>query len=461
LHGSAFQNGDLGNREVLSIAVPMILSNATVPLVGIADLAVVGQLGDPAQVGGVSLASTLFATLFWAFGFLRMGTTSLTAQAVGAGDPGEITANLYRALVIAIAAGSALFLFHVPALLFTMKLIGGSAHLQTSSADYFGVRILSAPATLANYALVGWFIGLARAKLAFLLQLFLNAVNIVLAVILVLLAGKGVKGAAMAAVVAEYAALAVGFIVAEGLLREGDQRAPARLFDPKAFRKLIAVNGDIMIRTICLLFAFTFFAAQGAKLGDIPLAANSVLRSLSDLAVYVLDGFAFAAEVLVGQAVGAANFSRFRAAVRLSSLWAGALAIVVGVLFWAGGGLLIRLMAATSSVQEEAQGLLPWAVLTPILGVACFQLDGIFIGAMRTGAMRDMMIVSLAVFFAAWAILTPLFGNHGLWASLMVFFVARAALLGLKYPALEKEVGAPKPIQNDVTTGPSISSAGT
>ena len=258
-----------------------------------------------------------------------------------------------------------------------------------------------------------------------------------LAIVLVLFAGKGVEGAAMAAVCAEYAALAVGLLIAASLLR-GTRGMPVRIFERQAFIRLIAVNADIMIRTICLMFAFTFFAAQGAKLGDVALAANSVLRNLSDLSAYVLDGFAFAAEALVGQAVGAASLRRFRQAVFLSSAWAGVLALVVAVVFWAGGLALIQVMTAAPSVREAAYTFLPWAALTPVAGVACFQLDGIFIGATRTADMRNMMILSLAVFLAAWAVLTPAFGNHGLWASLMVFYAARAASLGLRYPALER-----------------------
>ncbi len=429
----------LRSRDVLAIAIPMILSNATVPLVGIADTAVMGQLNDTALLGGVALGSTIFAMLFWAFGFLRMGTTGLTAQAVGAGDDAEVAANLHRALLIAGVAGMLLFAFHAPAILLILKLTGGSAEVQTATADYFGVRILSAPATLANYALVGWLIGLARANLALFLQLFLNAINIALAIILVLVAGKGVKGAAMAAVLAEYAAVVAGLLIARQLLRRR-QMQPAALFQARAFRKLLAVNADIMIRTICLLFAFTFFAAQGAQLGDVALAANSVLRSLADLSAYVLDGFAFAAEVLVGRAVGAGSYGRFRQAVHLSATWAAALAVMVSLAFWAAGLLLIDLMTTTPSVRDAAREFLPWAAMIPVLGVACFQLDGIFIGATRTADMRNMMMVSLAVFLAAWALLVPAFGNHGLWASLSVFYIARAITLGLRYPALERGV---------------------
>jgi multidrug resistance protein, MATE family len=428
---------ELRSRDVLAIAIPMIVSNATVPLVGIADMAVIGQLNDPALLGGVSLGATIFAMLFWAFGFLRMGTTALTAQAAGAGDKAAIVANLYRPLLMAAVAGVALFTFHAPATVLTLQLIGGSPAVQTAAAAYFGARIMSAPATLANYALTGWFIGLGRANLALALQLFLNAINIALAIGLVLFAQMGVKGAALAAVFADYAALAAGILIAGPMLRRnGETRA--HLFEGQALKRHLAVNGDIMIRTVCLMFAFTFFAAQGARLGDIALAANSVLRALTDLSAYVLDGFAFAAEVLAGQAIGAKNLMGFRRAVALSSAWAAALSIIVSAAFWAGGLLLIQFMTDAPSVRVAAQLLLPWAVLTPIAGVACFQLDGIFIGAAWTADMRNMMAVSLAIFLGAYALLTPAFGNHGLWASLMVFYAARAVTLALRYPALEK-----------------------
>ncbi len=335
-----------------------------------------------------------------------------------------------------MAGGALLYALHVPAILLTLRLTGGSPEVQTATAAYFGVRIMSAPATLANFTLIGWFIGLARANLALALQLFLNAINIALAVVFVLVAGKGVEGAALAAVCAEYAAVALGLLIAVRLLR--GSRARVQIFERRAFRRLIAVNADIMVRTVCLMLAFTFFAAQGARLGDIALAANSVLRSLSDLSAYVLDGFAFAAEVLVGQAVGGRSLPRFRQAVFISSAWAGVLALLVAAAFSAGGLLMIRFMTAAPSVRDAAYTFLPWAVFTPIAGVACFQLDGIFIGATRTADMRNMMILSLAVFWAAWAVLTPAFGNHGLWASLMVFYAARAATLGARYPALER-----------------------
>jgi multidrug resistance protein, MATE family len=336
----------------------MMVSNVTVPLVGIADMTVAGQLNDPVLLGGVSLGSTIFAMLFWAFGFLRRGTTGLTAQAAGADDKAAIAANLYRPLIIAAAAGAALFIIHVPAMVLTLQLIGGSPALQTATAAYLGVRIMSAPATLANYALTGWFIGLARANLALALQLFLNAINIMLTIAVMLFAQMGVKGAALAAVFAGYAAVGVGLLIAARILRENrGMRTP--LFERQAFKKLLAVNGDIMIRTVCPMFAFTFFAAQGARLRDIALAANSVLRALTDLSIYVLDGFAFAAEVLAGQAAGAKSLLRFRRAVLLSSVWGMALSIIVSAASWAGGLFLIQFMTGAPAVREAAQELLP------------------------------------------------------------------------------------------------------
>lgn len=426
----------LRSRDVLAIAVPMILSQASTPLVGIVDTAVVGQLDEPVLIGAVALGSTIFAMLFWAFGFLRMGTTGLTAQAAGEGNRVEIAANLYRALFIAAVAGIFLFSFHAPAMIAALKFIGGDAQLQTATADYFGVRIISAPATLANYAFLGWLIGLNRAGVALLLQLFLNILNIALAIVFVLMLAKGVKGAAMAAVIAEYCAAGVGVFVALKFLPEGAATF-SRVFSRAAFRRAVAVNGDIMIRTICLLFAFTFFAVQGARLGEMALASNSVLRNLGDLSAFALDGFAFAAEVLTGQAVGSRSLRRFRQAIYLSSVWAVCLAFIVSVAFWLSGPLLIEMMTATPAVREAAYEFLPWAALTPVAGVACFQLDGIFIGATRTADMRNMMILSLAIFLGAWAILTPAFGNHGLWASLILFFIVRAVTLGWRYKALE------------------------
>lgn len=428
------------HARVFAVALPIILSNATVPLVGIADTAVMGQLDDAALLGAVALASTIFSMLFWAFGFLRMGTTGLTAQAAGARDWAEVEAHLYRGLLIAGVAGFLLIASNVPLARLSFHLIDASPAVETAAADYFGLRILSAPAALGGYALVGWFIGLARADIAFVLQVFLNLLNVTLNVALVLGLGYGIEGVAIATVIAEYVALAVGLVIAWRMIaRKGVKRDRAAIFARDQLRRVFAVNADIMIRTLGLLFVFTFFMAESAGLGDVTLAANSVLRNFMMLSAYVLDGFAYAAEVLAGQAIGAQARKTFRQAAYLSSIWALGLAILVSFAFAAGGGLLIDLMTVTPEVRTLAREYLFWVALSPVIAVACFQLDGIFIGATRTTDIRNMMIVSVAVFFVAWAVLTPLFGNHGLWAALMVFFVIRAVTLGLRYPALERD----------------------
>jgi MATE family multidrug resistance protein len=430
----------LTHARVFTVAVPIILSNATVPLVGIADTAVMGQLDDAALLGAVALASTIFSMLFWAFGFLRMGTTGLTAQAAGARDWAEVEAHLYRGLLIAGAAGFLLIAFNVPLALLSFHLIEASPAVETAAAEYFGLRILSAPAALGGYALVGWFIGLARADIAFVLQVFLDVLNMALNVLFVLGLGYGIEGVAVATVIAEYAALAVGLVIAWRIVaRMGVKRDAAAILARDQLRRVLAVNADIMIRTLGLLFVFTFFMAESAGLGDVTLAANSVLRNFMILSAYVLDGFAHAAEVLAGQAIGARERQTFRRAAYLSSVWAFGLAVLVSLLFMLGGSWLIDLMTVTPEVRTLAREYLFWVALSPVLGVACFQLDGIFIGATRTKDIRNMMIVSVAAFFVAWAVLTPMFGNHGLWAALMVFFVIRALTLGWRYPALERD----------------------
>jgi MATE family multidrug resistance protein len=430
----------LTSARVLRIAVPIILSNATIPLVGVADTAIIGRLDDPALLGAVSLAAVIFSLLFWAFGFLRMGTTGLTAQAAGAGDSAEVEANLWRGLIIAAAAGFLLFLFNVAIARLAFTLIKASPEVETAAAEYFGLRILSAPAALAGYALIGWFIGLARAGTAFFLQVFLNVLNIALNIYFVLGLGLGVRGAALGTVLAEYAALLLGLVIALGMVRRGSgTRGPMRVFARARLKRVFAVNADIMIRTLCLLFAFTFFAAEGARMGDSVLAANSVLRNFLALSAYILDGFAHSAEVLTGQAIGGGRRDSFRQAVRLSSAWAVGLAALLTLAFAVGGGALIDLMTVTPEIRALARDYLAWAAMAPILGVACFQLDGIFIGATRTADIRNMMMLSLVIFLAAWALLTPLYGNNGLWASLMAFFVVRALTLGARYPALERD----------------------
>jgi len=415
----------------------MIFSNVTTPLIGAVDTAVIGQLGAAHLIGAVAVGATIFTFFYWAFGFLRMGTTGLTAQASGAERNREVLATLYRALLVAGAAGAAIILLQWPIAEAAFALMGASPEVDDAARTYFAIRIWSAPAALANYALVGWFIGLGRAGMAFRLQLLLNLTNIVLDTLFVLGFGWGVAGVAAGTLIAETGAALVGLAVA--LRAAGGLRIRLwRVFNAAKLRRMVAVNGDIMVRTLSLLFAFSFFTAQGARAGDMILAANAVLMHFLSVSAYFLDGVAYATEALTGKAIGARDPVRFRDAVRLSSIWAAVLSVAAGAVFWLSGGAVIDLMTVNEAVRALARDYLVWAALAPVIGVACFQLDGIFIGATRTRDMRNMMLVSLAIYLLAWAALTPTFGNHGLWAALMILFVTRALTLAARMPALKR-----------------------
>jgi multidrug resistance protein, MATE family len=427
------------HRSVLKIAVPIMLSNVSEPLIGVVNTAVIGRLPDPYYIGAIAVGALIFSFIFWGFGFLRLSTGGLSAQAVGAGDRQELVAVLARSLMIAAAAGLALILLAPFIRAAAFGLIGGSPDVRAHGEAYFNWRIWSAPFAFANYCVMGWFIGQAKARLTFLVQLFLNLTNMALSALFVLGLGMTSDGVGLAALLAEISAalLALGLALRElgGMAAHVDR---ARILDRRALARTIAMNGDVMIRTLCLVFAFGFFTARGVRAGDMIVAANAVLMNFFEVAAYMIDGFAYASEALVGQSVGARNRERFRAAVRLTSLWALVAGAVFSAVIWVFGPPLIDLLTVSPAVRETARHYLGWAALAPFLGTICFQFDGIFTGAMATRDMRNMMIVSLAVFLAAWALLESPFGNHGLWAALDIFFVARGLTFAARMPAIER-----------------------
>jgi len=445
-------NGDqaITHTKVLGIAVPIILSNVTEPLIGVADTAVLGQLGDAHLIGAAALGATIFSMVFWAFGFLRMGTSGLTAQADGARNDAEVVASLGRALLIAIIAGFALILLQWPIAKVVFAFIQGSAAVEDATRSYFTIRIWSAPAALANFAILGWLIGIARTDLALIVQLVLNLLNIALDVIFVMGLGYGIEGVAIGTVLAQFVAVVVGLaLVRSQVRRRSAMPSFSEIIERSKLVRTLSVNRDIMIRTLVLLAAFVFFMAESTRAGDLTLAANSVLMNLESVAIYLLDGFAYSAQVLVGNAVGANQRAHFSRAAWLSSLWAGVISLCLCLIFWMFGETFIDWMTVNEEVREAARRYLIWLIIIPAVGVAAFQLDGIFIGATRTVDMRNMSVVSTGAYFAAWALLTPAFGNHGLWASLIVLFVARALSLLACYPAMMRKLfpvsdGAPQ-----------------
>ena len=435
-------SGPITHSRVLKIALPIVLSNATVPILGAVDTGVVGQLGEAAPIGAVGIGAVILSTIYWIFGFLRMGTTGLVAQARGAGDEAETGALLMRGLLL--AGGAGLFFILAQALVFwgAFTLAPASAEVEGLARQYLEIRIWGAPATIGLYAVTGWLIAMERTRGVFLLQIWMNGLNIVLDLWFVLGLGWGVEGVATATLIAEWSGLALGLWLC-GSAFAGDQWHDwARIFDRVRIKRMMQVNGDIMVRSVLLNLSFTTFLFLGADLGDVTLAANQVLIQLLQMTAFALDGFAFSAEALVGGAVGARDSARLRRAVIVSSYWGVGFSVALAMVFWWGGPALIDLMATAPEVRETARHYLIWVALAPLISVASFMFDGIYIGATWTRDMRIAMIQAVGVYVIALVIFVPVLGNHGLWLALMILNIARAATLAARYPRLEASVAS-------------------
>lgn len=424
------------SATVLRIALPMTLAFLSTPLLGAVDVGVVGQLGDPALVGGIAVGALIFDVLFSTFNFLRSGTTGLTAQALGAGDREEMAATLLRALVVAAGSGLAMLLLAGPILGGALAFVAPSKAVGDATATYFWVRMVSAPFALANYAVLGWVLGLGRSGLGLLLQTLLNGINIVGSIGLGLWAGWGIAGVAWGTVIGEVVTAVVGVAVCLSIGKGAFGRVRARVFERVAFRRMVAVNRDIMIRSFALLFAFAVFTRVGARFGDTVLAANAILMNFFLIGGYFLDGLANAAEQLAGRAVGAGRRREFETAVRLTVIWGFVFSAVVSAVLLLLGETVIAVMTTAPEVRAEAATYLVWAALTPLAGVLAFEMDGVYIGATWSREMRNMMLASLVVFLVVLAAATPTLGNHGLWLALLAFLGARGITLAARVPPL-------------------------
>ncbi|MGJ8588442.1 MAG: MATE family efflux transporter [Yoonia sp.] len=434
----------LTHKRVLAIALPIVLSNATVPILGVVDTGVVGQLGEAAPIGAVGIGAIILSAVYWIFGFLRMGTTGLTSQASGAGDGAEVDALLSRALLIGISAGLVMIIAQVAIFHAAFWLSPASAEVEALARDYMVIRIWSAPATIALYGITGWLIAQERTRAVLVIQVGMNGANIALSIVLGLQLGWGVEGVAWATFMAEWGGLAVGLWFCRGVFGRAAWLSAERVFDLVRLRHMALVNSDILIRSVLLQAIFVSFLFFGSDFGDVQLAANQILMQFLQVTAYALDGFAFSAEALVGQALGARARAALRRSAVLSSLWGGIVCALLALSFALFGGRVIDIMTTAPEVREVARIYLPYMVLAPIVGVAAWMLDGIFIGATRTKDMRNMMIVSAVIYFATVLPLMALFHNHGLWIGLLLNFVVRGATLAWKYPALEAEADRPR-----------------
>jgi multidrug resistance protein, MATE family len=431
------------HARVMKIALPIVLSNATVPLLGAVDTGVVGQLGLAAPIGAVGIGAIALATVYWIFGFLRMGTSGLAAQAQGAGDMPERTAILLRALMVGIGAGLILIVIQAPLIAAAFRVAPASAEVEGLARQYLSIRIWGAPATIALYAITGWLIALERTRGVLILQLWINGLNIVLDLWFVLHLGWGVPGVAAATLIAEWSGFALGLWLCRDAFGAVLRSAWTRIADTAALRVMLDVNRDIMIRSVLLQVSFTTFIFLGAGYGDVTLAANQVLMQFLEITAYALDGFAFAAEGLVGQAVGAGSVLAARRSSIITMQWGFGGSFALAAAFALFGPTIIDLMTTAPDVRLAARSYLPWLVVAPMIGVAAWVFDGIFIGATLTREMLRAMLISVAIYLAALAILTPSLGNHGLWAALMVLNAARSITMALRYSGVERKAARP------------------
>jgi MATE family multidrug resistance protein len=423
-----------GDRQVWRIAAPMILSNISVPLLGMVDTGVTGHLDSPIYLGAVAIGSTIFGFLYTGMNFLRMGTTGIAAQRYGAGDNDGLRVALGQAVIVALLIATALLALQAPIGLAAMRLIGAGPDVEFFALQYFSIRIWSAPGTLANYALIGWFLGLQNARVPLLIFLTINITNIVLDLLFVLGLGMKVDGVALASVIAEYSGLLVGLSFAATALRKRAGHWPvAQLSNVRAYAAFFSVNAHLFVRTMALMFTFFFVTAQGARLGGLILAANAVLMNLQLLTSMGLDGFAHAAEALVGKAIGQKNREALERSVRLALKWSLIFALGFCVIYVVAGPLFIRLLTDLPEVRETALRYLPWLVVSPLVSVWSFLYDGVYVGATRAREMRNIMLFStLCVFLPAWFLLQD-HGNHGLWLAFTLFMASRGIGMHIGY----------------------------
>lgn len=426
---------------IIRMAIPIILANAAVPLLGLVDTAVMGHSGTAADLGAIALGSLVFSFIYWAFGFLRMSTSGFVAQASGAGDVLEVRRVFLRAGIMGVGIGVCLLALQYPISRLALSLLDGSAAVEQGVKDYFSIRIWGAPAALAIYAVTGLLIGLGHTRRLLWLQLWLNGVNLLLDVWLVMVWDWGVRGIAWGTLIAEWSSALLGLWMLLGIFRSQvgipDPASVWRgLWAGDVLLKTLKTNADIFWRTLFMLAGFAWFANQGARFGDTVLAANHILLQFISFAAFFLDGYAFVVESLAGRAIGARQRAQFDHVLKRSTEVAAVTAVLLATGVLLLGSSLVDALTAIPAVNRQTVALLPYAALYIALSFAAFQLDGVFIGATRSREMRNASFFSLLLFLAlAWA-LVPLWGNPGLWTAFIAYVVARAVALGLYLPGL-------------------------
>jgi MATE family multidrug resistance protein len=430
-------NNQSQHRRLFALAIPMILSNITVPLLGLVDTAVIGHLPHAYYLGGSSVGAMVITVVVWLCGFLRMSTTGLSAQAYGANDSCLSFSILARGLLVAGSIGTIFIILQNYYLDLAMVLAGGSEQVQFYARQYSDIRIWGLPAGLTNLVILGWLLGNHQAKSVMWILIATNLVNLALDLIFVWGFSWQVQGVALATLLAEYIGLVLGLIVIWNKYRvpllKYRRDVWLALVDKVALKSYFKMNRDIVIRTLCLQICFVFMTFQGARLGDNVVAANAILMNFLLLISFGLDGIANAAEVMVGQAKGARNSHQIKRIVGISLFWTFIFSLVYTAVFYMGGEFFIRSISNIPAVISFANQHLFWVVILPLIACWCYLYDGIYIGLMQFSIMRNsMLIASFVCFFPAWFFFKPL-GNHGLWAAFSIFMLVRGITLAWHY----------------------------
>lgn len=421
------------NRSIVRLAIPNILSNISVPLLGTVDTALMGRLSE-SHIAAVGVGGMIFSFLYWNFGFLRMGTTGMTAQALGANNESEISATLGRAIMVAMALAILIFIIQQPFGESGVYLMNVSGEAKSLTAEYFFIRIWDAPATLCLYVLMGWFFGMQNAIYPLIMTIVINVVNMACSFYFIRHLGMEVDGVAWGTVIAQY----VGVLLGIGLLffkysKYVHQIRLKALTQVEALTSFFRVNRDLFLRTMCLTFAFGFFYSQSSAEGTLLLAVNIILLQYLNWMSYGIDGFAYAAESLVGKYEGANDKIKLNEVIQKSFWWGGGLAILYSLIYGMFGVPLLQIFTDKPDVITAAEPYLIWMAIFPIISFSCYLWDGIFVGLTASGAMRDTMVVSLIVYLLAHFGLTEVWGVHGMWAAFLLFMVVRGVLLWRAY----------------------------
>jgi len=421
------------NKQILALAIPNILTNLSVPLLSSVDTAVVGHLDEVYYLGAIAIGSMIFNFIYWAFGFLRMGTTGLTSQSFGKRDENEIALNLFRPLLVALVAAIILISLQYVIAEFSFMIIDASAEVEKHAMEYFYIRIFAAPATLAIYVFHGWFLGMQNAKYPMILLITVNVLNLLFNLIFIYQFNMTSDGVALGTVLAQYSGLLIATILfAKKYKKYLKYFSIAEIFNLSKLRTFYKVNSNIFVRTLALVFVLSFFTAESAKYGDDILAANTILLQMWIIISYAVDGFAFAAESLVGKFIGAKDFDKLKLLIKYLFVWGLGIGLIFTLIYSIVGEAIITLFTSNKVVIQLALTFVFWTILSQLVNSVSFIWDGIYIGAIKTKAMRNSMLFSaFAVFLPIYFLTKDYFGNHSLWFSLTLFMIVRAVSLTL------------------------------